>query len=138
LSIEDLNSYISTFKYYLEFLFKKDSKYKKAYENILDISSSRFQIAELFKNTEFSFKLDTKFSKALEGYLDDYSLILTMDFDKFMLYILNNPLKLTEKNKHIKRKSLLEINDLLESSIDVQKKAPNQKDFPKIQFFYNF
>lgn len=138
LSIEDLNSYISTFKYYLEFLSKKDYKYKKAYEDILDISSSRFQIAELFKNTEFSFKLDTKFSKSLEGYLDDYSLILTMDFDKFMLYILNNPLKLTEKNKHIKRKNLLEINDLLESSIDVQKKVPNQKDFPKIQFFYNF
>lgn len=138
LSIEDLNSYISTFKYYLEFLFKKDSKYKKTYEDILDISSSRFQIAELFKNTEFSFKLDTKFSKVLEDYLDDYSLILTMDFDKFMLYILNNPLKLTEKNKHIKRKNLLEINDLLESPIDVQKKAPNQKDFPKIQFFYNF
>lgn len=138
LSMEDLNSYIATFKSYLGFLSNKDSFYKETYNSILDISKKRFQLIELFNDTAIPFKIDSNLCKILQGYLDDYSLLLTMDFDKFILYILNNPLKLTEKNKHINRKSLLEINNMLEFSIDVSKKTPNQKDFPVIDMFYDF
>lgn len=138
LSMEDLNSYISTFKDYLKFLSNKDPIYKETYKEILNISESRFQTAKLFEDTSIPFKLDDKFSKTLERHLDEYSLILTMDFDRLMLYILNNPLGLTKKRKYIKRKYLLELNNMLEFSIDINKKAPNQNDFPIINMFYNF
>lgn len=138
LSIEDLNSYISTFKQYLGFLSNKDPIYKETYKEILDISKSRFQIAKLLEDANIPFKLDTKLCRALEDYLDDYSLLLTMDFDKLMLYILNNSLELTKKRMHIKRKNLIEINNFLEFSVDIKKKSPNQVDFPVIDMFYDF
>ncbi len=138
LSLDDLNSYISTFKTYLLFLSNKDPIYKEAYKDILNISKSRFQIAKLFKDTDMPFKLDNKLCTALEGYLDDYSLLLTIDFDKLILYILNNPLDLTKTRKHIKRKDLLELNNIFEFYTETNKKAPNQIDFPLIDMFYNF
>lgn len=138
LSIEDLNSYISTFKHYLEFLSKKDPMYKEAYRDILNISESRFQIAKLFEHIDIPFKLDHRLCNTIEGYLNDYSLLLTMDFDKLILYILNSPLELTKKRRHIKRRHLLELNNILEFSTDIKGSAPNQVDFPVIDMFYDF
>lgn len=138
LSMEDLNSYISTFKIYIEFLSNKNSIYKETYKDILEISKSRFQIGKLFEDKDIPFKLDIKLCDSLKDYLDDYSLLLTMDFDKIILYILNAPLDLTKKKKHIKRKYLIELNNILDFSIDINKKAPNQEDFPIINMFYDF
>lgn len=138
LSIEDLNSYISTFKFYLGFLSNKDSKYKESYKSILEISKSRFQIAKFFDGRDVAFKLDHELRETLEGHLNDYSLLLTMDFDRLMLYALNAPIALTRQKKKIQRKHLLEINNMFEFSIDVVKKSPNQKDFPVIDMLYNF
>ena len=138
LSMEDLNSYISTFKDYLAFLSNKDPIYKENYKEILNISKSRFQIGKLFEDTDIPFKLDNNLCDALENQLDDSSLLLSIDFDKLILYILNNPLKLTKKRKYIQRKDLLELNNILEFSIVIDKKAPNQGDFPIINMFYDF
>ncbi len=46
-----------------------------------------------------------------------------MDFEKFLLYMMNNPLKTTNKNKYIRRKDLLNINEVMENSESVVKKS---------------
>ena len=73
---------------------------------------------------------------SISNFLNEDAISLIMDYDKFMLYILDKPLDLTEKNKYIKRKNLLEINKILELSNYVSKDSPNQKDFPVIHMFY--
>ncbi len=137
-SQEDLNSYISTFKKYLGFLSNRDSEYKEAYKELLHISKNRFEFMNQFKLIKSPFRIDKDLSQAVSSYLDDGILSLLMDYDKFMLYILDKPLDLTSKNKYIKKINLLEINRILEFSSYTDKKSPNQKDFPLIHLFYMF
>lgn len=135
-SQEDLNSYITTFKSYLGFLSNKDSDYKEAYKELLDISKSRFDFIDQLKLVKSPFIIDKELSNTISNFLNEDAISLIMDYDKFMLYILDRPLDLTEKNKYIKRKNLLEINKILELSNYVSKNSPNQKDFPVIHMFY--
>ena len=133
----DLNSYILTFKKYLRFLSNKDSDYKDVYKKILDISKARFELMNQLKLVKSPFVIDKELSSSVSNYLNEDAISFIMDYDKFMLYILDYPLSLTEKNKYIKRKNLLEINKTLESPSYIDKKSPNQKDFPIIDMFYN-
>lgn len=135
-SQEDLNSYIATFKNYLGFLSNKDSDYKEVYKELLDISKARFNFINQLKLTKSPFVIDKEISNIVSNFLNEDALSLIMDYDKFMLYLLDKPLDLTEKNKYIKRKNLLEINKILELSNYVDKDSPNQKDFPVIHMFY--
>lgn len=135
-SQEDLNSYIKTFKNYLGFLSNKDSSYKEAYKELLDISKTRFDFINQLKLVKSPFIIDKELSNTISNFLNEDSISLIMDYDKFMLYVLDRPLDLTEKNKYIKRKNLLEINKILELSNYINKTSPNQKDFPVIHMFY--
>lgn len=138
ISQEDLNSYISTFKRYLGFLSNKSSDYKDSYNELLHISKTRFHIINKLKLNQSPFEIDREMSNSISGFLNDEALILLMDYDKFILYILDRPLDLTLKNKYIKRINLMEINDILDSHNNIDKKAPNQPDFPLINLFYHF
>src|SRR5690606_5825402 len=40
--------------------------------------------------------------------------------------------------KYINRKTLIELNNIMEIREDITKKAPNQEDFPLLELFYNF
>lgn len=137
-SQEDLNSYISTFKNLLKFLSYKDESYKETYKEILDISKRRFEFMNELNSTNFPFKIDKGISNAVVEFLNKDSISFLMDYDKFILYVLDKPLELTKKNKYIKRTYLLEINNMLENSIQVSKKTFSQKDFPIIDLFYKF
>ncbi|CAK7023242.1 hypothetical protein [Tissierella sp.] len=135
-SQEDLNSYIATFKNYLGFLSNKDSDYKEVYKELLNISKTRFDFMNQLKLVKSPFVIDKELSNIVSDFLNEDAISLIMDYDKFMLYVLDKPLDLTEKNKYIKRKNLLEMNKISELSNHVDKDSPNQKDFPIIHMFY--
>ena len=137
ISNEMLNSYIQTFKIYLAFLSNIDKKYKDTYKSILCISNSRFYFMNLLKDKKIPFKINEDFCNAIQDDFNDFYSIPLIDFDKFLLYMINNPVELTNKSKKIKRVHLLEINNILDSSEEVKKKAPNQIDFPLIELYYN-
>lgn len=137
ISNEMLNSYIQTFKIYLAFLSNIDKKYKDTYKSILSISNSRFYFMNLLKDKKIPFKINEDFCNAIQDDFNDFYSIPLIDFDKFLLYMINNPVELTNKSKKIKRVHLLEINNILDSSEEVKKKAPNQIDFPLIELYYN-
>lgn len=134
---EDLNSYISTLKRYLRFLSNKNPKYKDPYKELLNISKTRFEYIDQLKTLKPPFVIDRDLSNAVSSSLNEDAISLIMDHDKFILYILDSPLDLTAKNKFIKKSNLLEINNILEFSNYVDKKSPNQKDFPTILLFYH-
>lgn len=136
-SQKELNSYIDTLKKYLKFLSNIDSTYRDTYSKILDISKDRFYYMNKLKNNTI-FKIEREFLSTVSYKLNDTALSTVMDYDKFIIYTNDSILKLTAKNKYIKRKDLLEINELLESKINPNTSAPNQKDFPLIHFFYHF
>lgn len=137
MSNEVLNSYITSLKIYLGFLNNKNKKYHNSYNSILEISKNRFQLMSLLSQVKLPFAIDERFYKAIKGEFSDFYSIPIIDFDKFILYIINTPLGLTKKSKKIKRVHLIEINNLLDLSEKVNKKAPNQSDFPLIDLYYN-
>ena len=136
-SPQDLNSYISTLKRYLRFLSNKNPEYKNAYKELLNISKIRFMYIDKLKTLKPPFVIDRDLSSTISSFLNEDAISLIMDYDKFILYILDSPLDLTSKNKFIKKSNLLEINNILEFSTYVDKRTPNQKDFPAIILFYN-
>lgn len=136
-SHEDLNSYIATFKKYLKFLSNKDHDYKEVYKAILDISESRFEYMNKLKYVKSPFLIDKSLSNSVSNHLNEDAISIIMDYDKFILYVLDSSLSLTEKNRFIKKKNLLEINEILESNSHMERKASNQRDFPIIDLFYN-
>lgn len=136
-SQKELNSYIDTLKKYLKFLSNMDINYRDTYSRILDISKDRFYYMSKLKNSSI-FKIERDFLSAISYKLNNMSLATVRDYDKFIIYANENYLDLTTKNRHIKRKDLLKINELLEFKMESNKKSPNQKDFPLIHFFYYF
>ena len=133
---EDLHSYIGTLKKYIGFLSNMNPEYKKAYKSILDISKDRFSFMKQFKLVKPIFKIDHHFSSLVSHLLNEEALSILMDLDKFILYVIDNPLELTTKNKYIKRKNLFEICNILETGDFPNKKAPNQQDFPIIHLLF--
>lgn len=132
-----LNSYIYSFKIYLGFLTNINKKYKDSYDRILSISNMRFHFMNLLKQVKTPFRIDEKFCNTIKDEFNDFYSIPIVDFDKFILYMINSPVGLTAKTKKIQRSHLLEINDMLDLSQNIKKKAPNQIDFPLIEMYYN-
>lgn len=135
-SIEDLNSYISTFKKYLRFVSNMNPDFNPAYNRILEVSRNRFSFMKKFKLVKPSFEIDQNLSRLVSGSLNEKATSILMDFDKFILYLIDRPLELTTKNKYIKRKNLYQIVGILETEEYPNKKAPNQEDFPIIHLFF--
>ncbi|MCK9444122.1 MAG: hypothetical protein M0Q14_06315 [Tissierellaceae bacterium] len=138
ISPEDINSYISTFKAYLGFLSNKNSEYKEKYMEILDVSKKRFKYMRKFNEVQSPFTIDRRISEIVSDDSSDEAFSLIMDFDKFLLYVLDSPLVLTNKTRLIRKKNLLEINEFLTLSQIVDKKVPIQKDYVVIHLFYKF
>ncbi|MFA5576516.1 MAG: hypothetical protein WCZ27_03050 [Tissierellaceae bacterium] len=138
ISPEDINSYISTFKSYLNFLSNKSPEYREKYWELLDISKKRFKYMKRFSQIESPFRIDRGISQLVSDQLNESAISLIMDYDKFLLYILDSPLQVTKKNKFIGKRKLMEINDILTLSSLVEKRSPSQKDFPLIHMFYLF
>lgn len=128
-----LNSYIRTLVKYIQFLKKKDSKYRQTYGEILEISANRFHFMEKLIHNDI-FDMDkslltlVNFNKKITSLLDD--------FEYFILYIGEKNPETTSKNKHLKRKDLIEINNNLDNKFKPLSSAPNQGSFPLIDFFY--
>ncbi len=137
-SQQEFSSYISTLKEYFKYLKNIDSSYRKAYEKILEISKNRFLYIYNTHNIKKDFNINKTISQGISNAINDKAFDFIMDYEKFLLYLISNPLGLTKKKKHINRKTLLELNNIMELKEEMTKNAPNQEDFPLINLFYNF
>lgn len=127
-----LNSYISTLVKYIQFLKKKNPKYKTIYNDILDISRNRFVFMEKLVHNDV-FHIDKSLVALIQ--FNPKTTNLIEDFEHFILYIGEKQPELTKKN-FIKRRDLFAINEIFNNKYMPQSGAPNQKDFPLIDFFY--
>lgn len=134
---KELLSYIKTLKLYFQFLTKKDDSFKKQYEKILSIGENPFKYIKKINSYEKSFNVDINLSYYISNILNTDALKLITDFDIFLIYVEGKAMDLTSKRSHIKRNDLLQINDHLECKTRIVSKAPNQKDFININFFYH-
>lgn len=137
-SQEDFNSYLDTFKKYIRFLNNKTSDYKEVYLELLEISKDRFYYMNKLKALSTPFGLDKGLIHSIGLSLNEKAISLIIDLDKFVLYALDRPIELTAKKKYIKRKYLLELEDLFEEGLSKNIKSPNQEDLPAIHLFYKF
>ena len=134
----ELSSYIATLKKYLGFLKNKSSIYEEVFEEILEISKNIFIYINKIQYMEKPFNIDRSTSSKIANLLNEQAFDFIMDYEKFILYIMNKPMETTKKKKHIKRKNLLELNGIMENQEKIVKKAPNQIDFPMLNLFYIF
>jgi len=137
-SQKEFSSFVSTLKQYFKYLKTINPKYKEAYRNILKVSRNRFLYIYNAKNNNNYFNINRIISYRIADSINDRSFDFIMDYEKFLLYIISNPLELTKKKKCISRKTLIELNNIMEIKENVTKKAPNQKDFSLLNLFYNF
>lgn len=135
---QELSSYISTLKKYLRFLKNINPEYRDAYEKILKISKNRFLYISNKGYAKPSFEINRTISNSISHAINDSAFDFIMDFERFMLYMMSNPIELTRKKKNINRKSLLELNKIMEIRENAVRKTPNQEDFPMLEFFYHF
>lgn len=132
------SSYISTLKKYLGFLKNKNPIYKEAYKKILEISKNRFLYIDNSKEIKSPFNINRNIVSGINNRLNEDAFDFVMDYEKFLLYIMSNPLEVTAKKKFIKRKYLFELNEIMEYRKIIDKKSPNQEDFPMLHLFYRF
>ncbi len=137
-SQKEFSSYVSTLKQYFKYLKTINPKYREAYRNILKVSRNRFLYIYNAQNVNNDFNINKTLSYRISDTINDRSFDFIMDYEKFLLYLISNPLMLTKKRKHINRKTLLELNNIMEIREEVTKKAPNQEDFSLLNLFYNF
>lgn len=134
----ELVSYVNSLKKYLGFMRNRSADYQESYDELLNVSKNIFIYMKEIEYTEKPFDINKNAANKLENSLNEQALRLILDFEKFLLYIMNQPLETTKTLQHIKRKNLLELNKIMEIQEEVEKKAPNQIDFPILDLFYHF
>ncbi len=134
-SKESLNSYISTLKRFLSFLASRYKDYKKSYKDILDISENRFGYMAKLKNFSTPFNINRTLENKIIGWLNNIAVNLLINFDRYILFIMDKKPELTQK-QNLKRKYLLELNDLINDKIVLRNEYANQEDYPIINMFY--
>lgn len=134
----ELSSYISTLKKYLKYLKSKNPEYRKTYDNILEVSQNRFLYTDYLKQMDPPFNINRHLSSRIVNVLNEKAFKFIMDYERFILYIMNSPLEVTATRKYLKRKDLFKINEIMENQEDFTKKAPNQEDFTMLHLFYKF
>lgn len=132
----ELLSYIESIHLYLLFLYEKNNDYKDLYYEIKHIKNSPFNYLMALNSSVTSFVFNRSFSFFIEDELSHKALSIVEDLDSFLYYVKNNLIELTETLKNIKRKDLKNINNELKNSVSPASKAPNQKDFAIIDFFF--
>lgn len=135
-SKKDLDSYISTLKKYLASLKDNGPSYSEAYDEIVQISKNRFSFIEPKEPIVMPIKRNKELERATEESLNKKAIDFINDYEKYLFYIKNNKVDTTEANKFVKRKHLIEINNLLSNKIEC--KAPNQIHMPLLHLFYKF
>lgn len=135
-SKEELNSYISTFVKYMKFLRNKDVSYKDGYLELLSISENRFSYMSKLKNFTSPFKIDRCLENKISDNLNDTSVELLINFDRFLLYIIEKEPQLTVNNK-LKRIYLKDLNEFIEDRVSTKGEYANQSDYPIIDMFFN-
>jgi hypothetical protein len=131
------NSYINTLKVYLSYKSRISSKYKDAHEEILQISKERFHyLKEIIRRNSLaqvdpllSLQLRDQESEDVKSYLND--------FDRFLLYVFDYPLALTEKRQHVKKADQDNIMDFLEGDYPLYFSRPGQMKTPIVHFFFH-
>lgn len=109
-----LNSYFSTLREYLGFLAKNDKTYRRSLSELQSLSQERFRyVKEILRQNRLSqgdpllsIRLREIDYKPTNTYLDD--------FDRFLLYVYETPVELTESRRTVKRKDLNGLLRLLE------------------------
>ncbi len=138
LSQQELSSYISTLKKYLKYLKNIRPECKEAYKSILEISKNRFLYLNHRINSIPSFEIDRAIANNISNGTIEFAFDFIMDYERFLLFLMSNPIPLTKKKKYIKKKNLQELNNIMEYRENILKKNPNQEDYPMLEFFYYF
>lgn len=131
-----LNAYILTLKIYTKFLNFKDPKYKESYKTMLAISKDRFAYMKKFDPSKPIFEFDDNFLSLILENLNEEAINLLVNLDRFLYHVMENNIEVTKKNKLIKRKHLYNIHNSMLVKDILNKKAPNQKDFPIIHLLF--
>ncbi len=133
---EDFLSYLKTFKIYFRFLKNRDKFFEKTYNKILELSKNRFIYLELINKIDTPFKINKKFSRGLNKRFNEKAFSILMDFDNFLIHLLESPICL-DKNNQLSMDDYLEINDIMENQTEIiNNKDKNQ--FNILNLFINF
>lgn len=136
-SKESLNSYIDTFKKYLFFLSKNNKEFIESYNNIINISRNRFTLMSDLDNSDSLLSIDRNLEKEIENSLNEVSVTLILNFDKFLLYLIDGKIEVTPKRKSIKKKFLRKISYLLNDKDQNEDFEPSRSELFMIDVFYN-
>lgn len=109
-----LNSFITTLREYLGFLARKNPSYRKSAQELLAISQDRFKLVkEILRQNRLS-QGDPLLSIRLREVDHRPTNTYLNDFDRFLLYVYENPIELTETRGSIKRKDMNRITKFFE------------------------
>lgn len=136
-SKEDYNSYINTLKAYLIYLGPSNPEYKTTYNQVIEISKNRFKYMDKLKNDNFDYDYDRMLVSTINNRLSNDALDFVGDLDRFLIFVMEFEIELTEKRKEIRKNELLSINKLLKLSQPFLNSRPNQKDSRIIDLLYN-
>lgn len=136
-SKEDYNSYIDALKAYLVYLGPASPQYKTTYNQVIEISKNRFKYMDKLKNNNFDYDYDRMLVSTINNRLSNDSLDFVGDLDRFLIFVMEFELDLTDKRKEIRRKDLLSMNKLLRLAQPFLSSRPSQKDSRIIDLLYN-
>ncbi|MGM0397013.1 MAG: hypothetical protein ACQEP4_08160 [Bacillota bacterium] len=131
------NGYLSTLKSYLGYKSKISKKYQPAYSDILKISGERFKYLKEILQRNTLAQGDPLLSLQMKDYESDAISSYINDFDRFLLYVFDYPLQLTEKKKFIKKTDQRNITDVLEMDYSLFFSRPGQMKEPILSFFFH-
>ena len=124
-------------KKFLGYLKNRNPIYSDAYNSIIEISKNRFLYGQHYKNPP-PFVFNRPLINGINNQLSEKAFEFIMDYEKFLLYIMSKPLKVTAKRKYIKRKDTVSLNEIMELRENVTKKLPIKRTFPYWTFFIGF
>lgn len=136
-SKEEFISYINALKIYLKYLQCIDKRYKATYLKLIDIANSPFKYFDLLNSTDKPFEVNKRVSMALESRLSEKAFSLIMDLDRFLLFILEDPVSLNE-DLSLKKSMIDDIDELLDNSLVDRFDYESQWEHPIINLFFNF
>ena len=136
-SKEDYNLYLETLKAYLTFLGPGNPKYRESYNQVVEISNNRFRYMRELRNTNFNYKYDRMLVSTISNRLNTHAITFVGDLDRFLIFVMEFEIQLTDKRKEIQKKDLLSLNKLLKLSYPFHSSRPNQRDSKIIELFYH-
>lgn len=131
------NSYLNTLKTYLGYRVKISKDYQNAHNEIVQISRERFKYLKKILDNNTLAQGDPLLSLKMRDYDSDSINGFINDFDRFILYIFDYPLQLTDKKQFIKKNDQDNIVDVLEKDYELFFRPPRQMKSPALHFFFH-